>query len=718
MAGLVCGVDIGGTFTDCVLIGEDGKVAYGKALSSPADSFKSGFFGSIESAGDQLGLSPEDLYTRMDRLISHGSTVATNIVVERKGAEIGLITTRGFEDTVRTMRGLGRPTGEPPENLLRFAETKKPEPLVPIERTFGVAERIDSEGDVVVALDEEAVAAAADALLAAGVDTIAIAFLWSVRNGAHEQRAREIVNERAPGVFVTVSSEISKAVGEYERFVATLINSYVGPVTSTYLHGVQDRLADVGFAGELHIMQCHGGMVPLGLGADRPIFTIGSGPVGGLIGCARIAEDLGRDDIVASDMGGTSFDVGIIKDGEPLAADDTLLGKWRYRVPAVEVISIGAGGGSIAWIDELSGGLRVGPQSASSLPGPVCYDRGGEEPTVTDADLILGYIAPEATFGSKGERGGFKPRRDLAEKAIKEKVADPLGLSLTDAALGIVEVANAKMAAALENEIIGRGFDPRDFVLMSYGGAGPFHAAGYAGSLGVETIVVPGEAASVWSAFGISQADIRYQYESSVVLIEPFDLGAVGAAFGELDSQAREALGEREDVDSFEFRRFARMRFQWQRHELEMRFPDGPIDAATLEQVKAQFVALYTERYGEVALLPGARVEIVSIRLEPAIAMGSENLERLEVVTDREFAKGSRPVYFERGAGAVETAVYNGDAMPLGEVVEGPAVIDLAITGIVIPPGTSCERRKTGDFVMTLNAGAAPVPSTHQTASA
>jgi N-methylhydantoinase A len=702
LPGMVCGVDIGGTFTDCVLVDEDGRVAYGKALSSPADSFKSGFFGSIESAGDQLGLAGGEIYTKMDRLISHGSTVATNIVVERKGAAIGLITTRGFEDTVRTMRGLGRPTGEPPENLLRFAETRKPEPLVPIERTFGVAERIDSDGDVVVALDETAVAEAADALLAAGVETIAIAFLWSVRNDAHERRAREIVNQRAPGVFVTISSEISKSVGEYERFVATLINSYVGPVTSTYLHGVQDRLADVGFAGELHIMQCHGGMVPLGLGADRPIFTIGSGPVGGLIGCARVADDLGRRDIIASDMGGTSFDVGIIKDGEPLAADDTLLGKWRYRVPAVEVISIGAGGGSIAWIDELGGGLRVGPQSASSLPGPCCYGRGGEEPTVTDADLILGYIAPEATFGSKGERGGFKPRRDLAKKAIKEKIADPLGLSVTDAALGIVEVANAKMAAALENEIIGRGFDPRDFVLMSYGGAGPFHAAGYAASLGVETIVVPGEAASVWSAFGISQADIRYQYESSVVLIEPFDVGAVRGAFGELEEQARAALSAREDVDEFEFRRFARMRFQWQRHELEMSFPAGEIDAATLEEVKREFVDIYTDRYGEVALLPGAAVEIVSIRLEPAIAMGSENLDRLDVAEGEEFAKGTRPVYFERGAGAVEAAVYNGDAMPLGEVVEGPAVIDLAITGIVVPPGTSCERRATGDFVMTM----------------
>jgi N-methylhydantoinase A len=277
---------------------------------------------------------------------------------------------------------------------------------------------------------------------------------------------------------------------------------------------------------------------------------------------------------------------------------------------------------------------------------------------------------------------------------------------MTDAALGIVEVANAKMANALENEIIGRGFDPRDFVLMSYGGAGPFHAAGYASSLGVETIVVPGEAASVWSAFGISQADIRYQYESSVVLIEPFDTARVQAAFDGLDAQAREALSAREDIDAFEFRRFARMRFQWQRHELEMRFPDGPIDAERLEQVKRQFVGLYTERYGEVALLPGARVEIVSIRLEPAIVMGSSNLDRLDVASGEKFRKGSREVYFERGAGAVDAAVYNGDAMPLGEVVEGPAVIDLAITGIVVPPGTSCERRQTGDFVMTLGGNA------------
>ncbi len=699
--GFVCGVDIGGTFTDCVLVGEDGRVAYGKALSSPADSFQSGFFGSIEAAATQFGLDGDAIYRQMDRLISHGSTVATNIVVERKGAKIGLITTRGFEDTTRIMRGLGRATGEPPENLLKVAETHKPEPLVPRRLVHGVNERVDAQGEEVVALNEQEVADAARALQAEGVDTIAIAFLWSIRNGAHERRAREIVEQAAPGVFVTISSDISKAMGEYERFVATLINAYVGPVTSRYLHGVQGRLGEIGFGGELHIMQCHGGMVPLRIGADRPIFTIGSGPVGGLIGCARVCEELGTGDIIASDMGGTSFDVGIVKDGEPLAADSTLLGKFRYRVPALEVISIGAGGGSIAWIDRHGGGLRVGPESASSLPGPACYGRGGTEPTVTDADLVLGYIAPDAVFGS-GD-GGFTPQRELAEKAIRERIAEPLGLSVTDAALGIVEVTNAKMANALENEIIGRGFDPRDFVLMSYGGAGPFHAVGYAQSLGIGTIVVPGEAASVWSAFGISQADVRYQYEASVVMLEPFDPADLEAAFEQLERDARAALAEREDVSRFEFRRYARMRFQWQLHELEMRLPDGHVEADRVEEITREFVAMYAERYGEAALLPGARLQIDSLRLEPAIAMGSARLDRLHV-DGRDFRQGARELYFERGAPPLESDVYNGHAMPVGEPVQGPAVIDLAITGIVLPPGTSCERRHTGDFVISLNA--------------
>jgi N-methylhydantoinase A len=705
MSGFVCGVDIGGTFTDCVLVSDEGKVALGKALSSPTDSFRSGFFGSIEAAAARFGLTGDDVYHRMDKLISHGSTVATNIVVERKGARIGLITTAGFEDTIRIMRGMGRPTGESPENLFRVAETRKPEPLVAREDVFGVAERMDSLGDEIVMLDEAAVAAAAEELAARGVDAIAIAFLWSVRNNAHELRAREIAQRHAPKAFISVSSDISKAVGEYERVIATLINAYVGPVTSRYLHEIQSRLDQIGFAGELHIMQCHGGMVPISIGAERPVFTIGSGPVGGLIGCARVCDDIGSRDIIASDMGGTSFDIGIIKDGSPLAAADTLLGKFRYRIPALEVVSIGAGGGSIAWIDKHSGGLRVGPHSASSFPGPACYDRGGVEPTVTDADVVLGYIAPEATFGTPGDRGGFRPNRELAEKAIREYIAEPLGLSVADAALGIVEVANSKMANALENEIIGRGFDPRDFTLMSYGGAGPFHAVGYAQPLGIDTIVVPGEAASVWSAFGISQADIRYQYEAGAPMVQPFAPRDIQSVFESLESQAQAAMTQRDDSAEFVLRRFARMQFQWQLHELEIGVPNGELTDDVVAQVCRDFVKMYAERYGEVALLPGALLEIQSLRLEAAIPMGSASLDRLEV-RQGEFRKGTRPVWFTRGQGPLETPIYDGDYLPVGEVIEGPAIIDLAITGIVLPPDTTCERRSTGDFFLKLNVSA------------
>ena len=688
-----------------MLVDESGKVALGKTLSSPADGYQSGFFGAIEAAADKHGLSAEQVYGRLNS-ISHGSTVATNIVAERAGARIGLITTRGFEDTVRIMRGMGRATGEPPENLLRVAQTSKPEPLVSLEHIRGVTERVDCDGEVVVALNEIEVQNAAQALIAAGVEAIAIAFLWSVCNATHEHRAREIVRDLAtelftPELFITISSDISKAVGEYERFVATLINAYVGPVTSNYLHTVQDRLKEVGFAGDLHVMQCHGGMVPLESSVDRPVLTIGSGPVGGLMGCARVADQVGKRDLIASDMGGTTFDVGIVKDAEPLTAEDTLVGKFRYRVPAIEVTSIGAGGSSIAWADRHGGGLRVGPLSAGSRPGPACYGRGGQEPTVTDADLVLGYIDAEVIFGTG--RGAFTPSRDLAEQAIRERIAEPLGLSLHDAALGIVEVTNAKMANLLGNGIIGRGFDPRDFALMSYGGAGPLHAVGYAATLGIDTIVVPGEVASVWSAFGISQADIRYQHESAAVFIEPFSPDDLEQALGELEATARAAISERENVLRFESRRYARMQFQGQIHELEWRLPDGPLTDEQIATSCRDFVTMYGQRYGEAALLPGAQLQITGLRVETVMPRGSAQLDRYQLRQATAWEKGTRQVWFTLGEGPFDARAFNGEAMPAGHVVHGPAVIDLDVTGIVLPPGSSCERRATGDFVVTLN---------------
>ena len=697
---LVAAIDIGGTFTDCVLVDDEGQIAYGKSLSSPGDDFESGFFGSLEAAATQAGYEPDQLVSRLTRLVSHGSTVATNIVVEEKGARVGILTTKGHEDTLLMMRGLGRVTGEPPENVLRVTETSKPTPIVPRERIRGVTERVDSTGQVIVALDEAELERHVRELADAGCEAFAVCFLWSIQNADHERRAREVIERVAPDAFVSISHELSTAVGEYERTVATVINAFVGPRTSQYLTKLEGRLAELGFAEGLMLMQSHGGMVPLEDGKGRPVLTIGSGPVGGIVGTQRLARDLGVRDVIATDMGGTSFDVGIIKDLESEPSAETLIGKYAYRIPAVEVLSIGAGGGSIAWIEPHSGSLRVGPQSASSNPGPACYGRGGEEPTVTDANLVLGYLDPEAVFGT-GSGGQIRPRRDLAEQAIR-RVAEPLGLSLTDAALGIVEIVNAKMANVLERVVVGRGFDPRDFAILSYGGSGPLHAAGYARELGVGRVVIPGEVASVWSAFGIALSDVRHQVEQDCQLVSPFDPRELESLYGELEAALQgPAESGRVDGQGVELQRSARIRYEWQRHELEVRVP-AALDADAVAGVTARFGEMYEARYGSAALLPEARLEIVSIRVEAVTPTGVQARSRSVSEPGGELQKASRVVHFVRGQEGADTPVLRGDALEADHEVRGPAVVDLPTTGIVLPPGTKLVRDKGGDFILTF----------------
>ena len=698
---LIAAIDIGGTFTDCVIVDAQGSIAYGKSLSSPADDFQSGFFGSLHAAANQGGYDYDELFARLTRLVSHGSTVATNIVVELKGSRVGLITTKGHEDTLLMMRGLGRVTGEPPENILKVNETQKPDPIVPRSRIRGVTERVDSVGDVLVELDEAELEQAVRDLAADGCDAFAVCFLWSIQHPDHEVRAREIISRVAPDAFVSVSHELSTAVGEYERTVAAVVNAYVGPRTSQYLSKLDDRLTELGFQDGMMLMQCHGGMLPLEDGKDRPVTTIGSGPVGGMVGSQRLAADIGLRDVIATDMGGTSFDVGIIKDLEPETADETVIGKYAYKIPAVEVLSIGAGGGSIAWIEPHSGTLRVGPQSASSNPGPACYDSGGEEPTVTDANLVLGYLDPKAVFGTEGDRD-IHPRRDLAEQAIR-RVAEPLGLSLEDAALGIIEIANAKMANVLERVVVGRGFDPRDFAILSYGGSGPLHAAGYAGELGIERVIIPGEVASVWSAFGIALSDVRYQQERDCQLTSPFDAGELEALYAELEEGLRKqvAASRVEDRDP-ELIRYARMRYEWQRHELEVRVPNS-LNAGAMSEVNDRFVEMYEGRYGSAALLPEAKLEIVSVRVQASSATGVDAASRTVSGSENgDAAGGTRVVHFKRGELGAETPVHRGHALESGQVLEGPAIVDLPTTGIVVPPGARLERAEGGDFILTF----------------
>jgi N-methylhydantoinase A len=700
---LICAVDIGGTFTDSIIVTGSGKTVYGKVPTSRGDLFESGFFGSIESAAEKLGLSPDETF-RQIRYMMHGSTVSTNSVVERRGARVGLLTTKGHEDAIIMMRGLGRVTGEPPENVLRVTETRKPDPLVPRQSILGITERMDLNGDVVVDLNEGEVRQAVQDLLDQGVEAFAISYLWSFKNAAHEMRTKEIVQELAPGSFVTCASEVSKTLGEYERTVAAVINAYVGPITSRYLDHLHEGLRTRGFQHSFDIMLCHGGMVPLQQSKELPVLTIGSGPVGGVMGSAFIMNELNVKDLILTDMGGTSFDVGLIRDGQPLTADQAILHKYQYNAHNIEIISIGAGGGSIAWIEPYSGSLRVGPQSAGATPGPACYGVGGTEPTVTDAVLLLGYIDPGATFGS-GRVGGIRPDKALAEKAIR-RVAEPLGLTPVEAAQGIVEIINSKMANLIENEVIGRGFDPRDFALISYGGAGPIHAAAYARNLGISLIVVPGETASVWSAFGIATSDIRYHLEEETTLLSPIPPADLHSHFEGLERQGRELV----DLTSGHegkvvFQRFAKIRYQWQRQSLEVPVPEGELDEEKIDAVLADFTKRYEERYSSAALLPEARYEIESLRVEPIVSIPKPYRERSPLAGETPpdgARRADREVYFPGARESVRASIWDGTQLQAGNVIEGPAVVDLPTTSIVLEGGQSARKTEFADYILTV----------------
>jgi N-methylhydantoinase A len=718
---LVCGVDIGGTFTDCVLMDPDGNTVYGKALTSYADGFESGFFNSIAAAGEQLGLSSEEVFARLSR-ISHGSTIATNIVAERNGSKVGLITTKGHEDTIIMMRGLGRVAGESPENIFKVVEIPKPDPLVDRRLIKGISERIDSGGEIVVRLHEEELRQAVRELLQANVEAISVSFLWSIKNPVHELKAKAIIQEMAPGIFVTCGHEVSQTLGEYERTVAAVINAYVGPTTSRYIEKIQQGILARGSNASFLIMQCHGGMFPAVRSRQAPVLTIGSGPVGGIMGCESLSKELGYKNIIATDMGGTTFDVGLIVNGEPLTSEQAIVDKFFYNAPNVSIQSIGAGGGSIAWVDPYSGGLRVGPQSARAYPGPACYGMGGKEPTVTDADLLLGYIDPDAVFGT-GSGRGITLDKKLAEEAVSG-IAKKLGISTVEAALGIVNVANAKMANLIENEVIGHGLDPRDFIVVSYGGAGPVHAASYAADLGISTVIVPGEISSVWSAYGISICDIRYEAEKEVVLLSPFDGKQLENLFMELENDSRalvtREIGEGADI---EFRRYVRMRFNWQKHSLEVPVAANTLDHDAMDRMVRDFTSMYKERYGSASILPGAQLEIESIRSEAVIRVwkpertaGAAHAASHQTPPE-EARKPERLVYF-KDTTPVKTPIYDGTKLVGGNIVHGPAVIDLPGTSIVIHEGQKAEKTARGDFVLTIGTRQSqePVFSAEQTA--
>lgn len=695
----VCAVDTGGTFTDCFLIDDEGEVTTAKTLTTHEEGLETGFFRSIDTAAAQVGYDEGEIFDDVIRL-AHGTTVATNTVVEGAGVTTGLITTQGHEDSIRMMRGVGRATGEPAENIFRVLDVEKPDPVVSPDLVRGVPERVDSDGEVVAPLDEDAARQAVHELVDAGVEAIAISLLWSFKHPAHERRIHELVDEVAPDVYVSCSHVVAPSVGEYERTVATCLNSIVGPRTARYVAAITARLEEqLSYDGELLLMQCNGGTARSEAVTDTPLTLVGSGPVGGLRGCERLVETVGTPDVIATDMGGTSFELGVIEDGSPLRADETVIRKYRYNLPRLDVKSIGAGGGSIAHIDPDSGSLRVGPRSAGAEPGPACYGRGGEQPTVTDANLLLGYVDPDARLGAE-----ITPDPDLARTAL-DTLAGELGLTVDETARGIYEVINTKMANLMQTEIIGRGFDPREFALVSYGGAGPIHATAYGSALGIDRVIVPGDISPVWSAYGIAQSDIRYRFDEEIALVEPFDAEAIETAFSNLETQAEETLAAANlDSAQVETRRIAKMRYENQINDLEVRFP-APVTESRFADVFDRFETEYDRRYSPAARLEEARAQIITLRLEARIPV--EQFQREEQSGDdrtppESAHKPDRPVYVGADTGRVPVDVYDGTELRTGNELSGPAIVDMPDTSIVVHEGQTASVTEHRDFELTI----------------
>jgi len=679
MARLSIGIDIGGTFTDAAVVEEGGgRAVLAKSPTTPSD-YLEGVMAALEEAARQLGMELRALLEGAD-LLAHSTTVTSNVLWERSGPRVGLIATRGFADQILIMRGIGRVAGLSLAERRHYRKTDKPEPLVPRRRIREAAERIDAAGEILVPLDEAGARAALRALIGEErAEALAVGLLWSFLNPAHERRLRELAAEEAPGVGVSLSSEVSGRLGEYERTATAVINAYVSPAMAGYLERLSARLAEGGLGRPPLIVQSNGGLTPAR--QVVPVRTVESGPAVGAVGAARLAEELARPNLIATDVGGTTFKVALIQEGRWDLADETVLGQYHVHVPMVDVVSIGAGGGSIAWEDQ--GRLRVGPRSAGAAPGPACYGAGGEEPTVTDADLLLGFLNPAFFLG-----GRIPLDPAAARRAFERRIAprffggDPLL-----AAAGVREIIDSQMADLIRKETLERGRDPRDFALLAYGGAGPLHACAYAAEAGIEEVIVP-YYATVLSAYGSAAGGARYTLERSLSAAPPEGAERVRQAYGELEEEGAALLeGAGVPPARRRFERWCAMRWRRQVHSLAVPFPEGPAGPAALEEAAARFAGLYAARYGEGAAYTEAGVEITRLWVN---ALGpSLPLQRAGAPAARRGAapKGARRVLWGGGAGWAETPLFDGPSLAEGAELAGPAVIEHPGTTIALPPG-------------------------------
>ena len=683
------GVDIGGTFTDVVASDGHGRMWSAKVPTTPAnlaDCFLNGIEASLVEA--DLDGHTEPVIER----IVHGTTIATNLVVQRAGAPVALLTTRGFRDTIHIMQGRGYIAGLPEDQITNIHLLKKPAPLVSKQMIGEIDERIDCNGTVVVKLNEERAREVIRHLGSAGASSFAICLLWSFVNETHERRLREIVEEECPGAYISISCEVAPRAGEYARTVATVINSFVGPTVQDYFTRLERETA-AKYRSTVSVLQSTGGSVSTEEAGRNPVRLLGSGPVAGTMASAALA-----DNVIAIDMGGTTFDVSLIVGGSPLRSNISVIHQYEYSVPTIEIQSIGSGGGSIVWVDELGTSLRVGPKSAGAEPGPACYGRGGTQPTVTDCNVVTGFLDPECFLG-----GRMKLKPECAHDAIDREVASKLGMSTIEAAHGAIRIVDAQMAGLVRQVTIGRGYDPRDFVVCAYGGAGPLHAPALARELGVARVVIPrGSLAAVWSAYGAATADLSVVVERSLIRNLPIQANELETELKALEQQATARLVTFGAAESgITLQRFADLKYGMQAHVLEVPL-EAELDARAIERIPSSFGEIYERIFGSGTAYREAGIQLTAVRVQ-AVAPGTNTELKLPGPVSSgdgtEFSRTSmRSVCWDVVRGFEETPVFPGQGLVAGQHIDGPAILELGITTIPVHPGQSLEVTPSGDL--------------------
>ncbi len=680
------GIDVGGTFTDLALMDDSGRMRPFKTPTTPQD-FTLGLMNGLQLAADELKVSLAELLGQV-KYFGHGTTIGTNALIQRKGAKTGLITTGGFGDTIFIQRTMSLSAGLSDEEARHYSARRPTVPIIPRKLVKEVTERVDFSGAEVVPLDKEEAKTAVRELVGQGVEAIAICFLWSFMNPRHEQEMKEIVTAEAPKALVFASNELLPAIGEYERTSATAINAYLGPIIATYINVLSGKLRNAGLKSPICIMNSMGGVASAAEAAKTAVALISSGPSGGVLGSIFLGNMLGCDNIIVTDMGGTSFDVSVIAKGKPTISTISEVSKYHISLPMIDIASIGAGGGSIASVE--NGELKVGPNSAGARPGPACYNAGGVYPTVTDADMVLGVIDPAYFLG-----GRLKLSRERAEAAITEYVAKPLGIDLVSAAAGIKRIVDNHMADLLRAHTVKRGHDPAEFVLFAYGGAGPTHCSAYGTELNVKQIVVP-VTATVHSAYGALASDMHLTLEMTDLMRTPamaadpakyLDAARIARNFESLEQRGAAALKNNGIASKdMSFERTLGMLYRRQAREIQVTAPWTKLGPEEMEKLIAEFEKVYETLYGKGTAYKDAGIEIRRFRVDAIGHLPKPSLKKYALGgADASAGRlGKRKVYFYEAGGFRPTDIYDGSRLKAGNAIKGPAVIQYPGTTVLV----------------------------------